>query len=377
MPYGRTVHDWSEFDATVASARFHHVQLEPIVAFTPSWANGGAGPFAYPKHPDDFQDFMRAAMSRYPDIRTWEIWNEPNSRLFSPPRPDPAKFVAMLKAASRARFWAGSHARIVAGGLAPRADMEIAEFAEKIAKLGAFRYANALGVHPYSQQGPDHDGSTFLRLPKLHTEVSRAAGRPVDFWVTEYGYPNSEVRSEYGPPASEKTQAGRLQKAFALAVGWPWLKRLTWYGFRDDCDDGHHPDCRFGLLRTNFAPKLVWYGYQQVLAGNLPMLDTRITLRRKSRVVRRRGRRKRVHTLTGTLLMPGTDPARGSVLVTATRRYKGRKRRRRITASLSDGRYRVSLGRLRRGRWRFRTEFKGNSRYTGSLSRSLSLRVRR
>src|SRR3954447_11966546 len=85
-------HDWGEFDATVASARAHHVQLEPVVAFTPSWANGGAGSFAYPTNPATFQEFMAEAMKRYPDIRAWEIWNEPNTEPFSPPRPDPAKF---------------------------------------------------------------------------------------------------------------------------------------------------------------------------------------------------------------------------------------------------------------------------------------------
>jgi hypothetical protein len=376
-PHGPLIQDWGEFDTIAKSARRHHVQLEPIVAFTPSWANRGAGPFAFPSDPSRFEDFLVRAMRRYPDVPVWEIWNEPNSRLFSPPRPDADRFVALLRAASRARSRAGSHAKLITGGLTPGVDVGMPEFAEQIAHRGAFHYADALGVHPYSRKQPEESGSSFLELPRLHARVSRAAGRPVDLWVTEYGYPNATRASSYGPPAGEKEQALRLQKAFALAVGWPWLKRLTWYGFRDDCSDSRLADCRFGLLRQDFSPKRAWYGLGQVLAGNLPMLDTRIGLHRKSKLVGRRKRRRRLHTLYGRLIMPGTDPARGSVRVTAKRSYHRRRRTRRIRTTLRDGRFRLSLSRLRPGRWRFRASFKGDSRYSPSRSRRLSLRVRR
>ena len=371
------VHDWSEFDATVLSARAHHVQLEPVVAFTPPWANGGAGSFVYPTDPKTFQEFMSEAMKRYPDIRAWEIWNEPNTEPFSPPKPDPAKFVAMLRAAYWARLAAHSSAQLITGGLAPGTDGSLSPFAERIARLGAFRYADALGVHPYSAQRADEDGSSFLRLPKLHDQLSRLAGRPVNLWVTEYGYPNFPWRSSYGPPADERGQATRLGRAFALAAGWPWLKRLTWYGFRDDCSITGHPDCRFGLLRVDFSAKRAWRTYLDVLHGKLPLLDTRLTIHRKSKLVGRRKRRRRVHRVTGHLLTPGTDPARGTVQVTATRRYKKRTRRRRLKAVVRDGVYTASLGRLRPGRWRFAAKFEGDSRYAPATSRLLSLRVRK
>jgi len=372
------LHDWGEFDATVLSARAHHVRLEPVVSFTPSWANGGAGPFAYPTDPARFEEFMTAAMRRYPDIPAWEIWNEPNTATFSPPKPDPAKFVAMLRAAYRARLAAGARAKLITGGVAPAEDGSFSPFAEGIARLGAFRYADALGVHPYSAQRADEDGSAFLRLPKLRSQISRLAGRPVNLWVTEYGYPVYPKHSDYGPPADERGQAIRLGRAFALAAGWPWLERLTWYGFRDDCSAGGHPDCRFGLLRADFSAKRSWRTYLDVLRGKLPLLDTRISIHRKSKLKgRRKTRRKRVHRLFGRVIMPGTDPARGSVRVVAKRRYRKRTRRRRIRATLAGGRYRVSLGRLRPGRWRFKAKFEGNSRYAPVTSRSLRLRVRK
>src|SRR5439155_7457795 len=128
--------------------------------------------------------------------------------------------------------------------------------------------------------------------------------------------PNASVKSSYGPPASEREQASRIQKAFALAVGWSWLKRLTVYGFRDDCTYANHADCRFGMMREDFSPKLAWYALLQVLAGHLPMLDTTTSLHHKSKLIGRR-RRRRAHTLTGRVTMPGADPARGPGLLAA------------------------------------------------------------
>jgi hypothetical protein len=369
--------DWGELDAITKSARRWNVQLEPIVAFPPRWANGTGHPFRYPANAKHFENFLAAAMARYPQIRAWEIWNEVNWSRFSVPRPDAARYVTMLQAAHRARARARSRATIVVGGLTPAGEIGIPEFAEELGRRGAFRYADALGVHPYSRRRPDQPGSSFLELPKLHARLARAAGRRVDLWVTEYGHPDATQASAYGPAADDREQSVRMQRAYALAAGWPWLKRLTWYGFRDDCSFGHKADCRFGLLREDFTAKHSWHTFQDVLAGRLPRLGTRLTLRRRSRRVGRGRRRRQAHRLEGGLFMPGTEPSRGTIRITAVRRHRGRKRVRRYRARLRKGRYSVRAGRLRRGRWRFRAAFAGSRHYGPSRSPVLRLRVRR
>ena len=45
------------------------MQLEPIVAFTPGWANGNRGPWTYPSDPARFGSFFATALKRYPDVR--------------------------------------------------------------------------------------------------------------------------------------------------------------------------------------------------------------------------------------------------------------------------------------------------------------------
>ena len=56
--------------------------IEPVVAIwgTPSWANGGGKPNVPPKASATFASFARAAAERFPWVRRWIVWNEPNQR---------------------------------------------------------------------------------------------------------------------------------------------------------------------------------------------------------------------------------------------------------------------------------------------------------
>jgi len=56
--------------------------IEPVVAIwgTPRWANGGRGPNVPPSSAGSIASFARAAAERFPWVRRWIVWNEPNQR---------------------------------------------------------------------------------------------------------------------------------------------------------------------------------------------------------------------------------------------------------------------------------------------------------
>lgn len=78
---------WAAIDTTVQQAWCRGVNILGVLAYTPGWATQrlvGVVPdserFTY--LPDDMQHweaFVRRAVNRYPQIRYWSIWNEPNS----------------------------------------------------------------------------------------------------------------------------------------------------------------------------------------------------------------------------------------------------------------------------------------------------------
>jgi polysaccharide biosynthesis protein PslG len=388
----KEIRDWTEFDAIVAAATAHHVQLLPMVAFTPSWANSNASVWTYPNDPRDFQDFMAAALARYPDIPAWEIWNEPNLAQFSQPRPDVGKFAGMLAAADAARRSVGSHASLVSGGLSATGDAH--DFFEEMARDGAFDHVDGFGIHPYSYSTtpPDGRGSNFLELPWYHRRLVQL-GRPnVGVWITEFGAPSAVAANVYGPPLSEDQQASQLGSAFALAAGWPWVRELSWYEFQEECPDAIDPECKFGLLRPDFSEKPAFGALRGVVAGHLPSLGSQTIASvarvhpQAARTRRKRGRARRkpgralTFTVNGSVATPGDDPAGESVSVTLSGTARAGRRSRSVTRTLStrigaDGRYTLPLGSLERGTWTVKARFGGTSRYAPSSSPALLLRV--
>jgi hypothetical protein len=286
------IRDWSEFDAIHSSAQAHGVTLLPMVAMPPSWANGGGGAWTFPRNPKDFEDFMVAALGRYPDIPAWEVWNEPNLLGFSQPTVDPAKFVEMLAAAHRAKLRAESHAKIVSGGLLSTGP-DARQFFEQMVRLHAFDYVDGFAIHPYGPPPPDEPGSAMLNVPYFHDRLVQIGKPNMGIWLTEYGASTSAVHSEYGPPMDGQEQAERLRAAFAMAARWPWVENLTWYEFQDLCTDPADVMCNFGIVREDMSRKPSAAALEDIVQGELPKLTSRITLAR----VRSSSRRAR---LSGT-----------------------------------------------------------------------------
>ena len=52
-----------------------------------------------PKYDKQWQAFVKAAVSRYPNVRAIEIWNEPNLARFWSPAADPVRYATILKEA--------------------------------------------------------------------------------------------------------------------------------------------------------------------------------------------------------------------------------------------------------------------------------------
>lgn len=68
----------ADVDAAASEAGRHGIRLSLIVANTPSWANGGRARTWRPGRAEDLADFLTAATRRYPAVRRWMIWGEPN-----------------------------------------------------------------------------------------------------------------------------------------------------------------------------------------------------------------------------------------------------------------------------------------------------------
>ena len=60
----------------------HKIAVIVTLYGTPAWANGGRGPNGVPTSKYSLSAFALAVAERYPWLRMWEVWNEPNLRRF-------------------------------------------------------------------------------------------------------------------------------------------------------------------------------------------------------------------------------------------------------------------------------------------------------
>ena len=67
-------------EETVNDAHTHGMKVQMLIMGTPPWANGGKGWRWAPTDPRDFGDFATAIARKYPSVRLWMIWGEPNRK---------------------------------------------------------------------------------------------------------------------------------------------------------------------------------------------------------------------------------------------------------------------------------------------------------
>ena len=118
---------WVKYDQIVEAARGAGIEILARLDRAPAWATPGFDPRsnpwmqAPPADNADFADFAGQLATRYRGkVRYYQIWNEPN--LFGEwggRPPDPAEYLAMLRAVGQAIRAADPDARIVLAGLAP------------------------------------------------------------------------------------------------------------------------------------------------------------------------------------------------------------------------------------------------------------------
>jgi hypothetical protein len=192
---GDPAYDWGEFDVVLRGLRAHG--MTPLVTLygSPKWANGGQPASRIPLL--GFGDFAYAAAKRFPWVRLWTMWNEPNGRTFADPV-SPGAYVRQVLNPGYASVHAVNRANLVAGGVtSPRKTpmgMSPAAFMAGMraagARLDAYAhnpYAVSRGETPSRATCAACTYLTLAKLPAIRETVTRYFGPSTQLWLTEYG----------------------------------------------------------------------------------------------------------------------------------------------------------------------------------------------
>jgi hypothetical protein len=218
-----------------------HVLLKLIV-----WDGNGL-PNA-PRTQDEVKTFAQNAAEVAEFIRrkhgpayktiSYEIWNEPNLNYEWEGNPNPAEFVALLKATSAAIRQADPQAIIVSGAPSPGGDYDDLKFLEGMYANGAKGLIDAVGSHPYGGPWPpDHpngiddqgNGYPYFRKPEAQRAIMEKYGdTATQIWATEFswlaGLPDCNFGEHTPWQVTIEQQADYLVTAFDYAHhNWPWM----------------------------------------------------------------------------------------------------------------------------------------------------------
>ena len=250
----------------------------------PAWAEGPgrprtAAPGTWKPDPQALGDFAGAAARRYPGVRYWQIWNEPNLDNHLAPQwtrrngrhvaAAAQQYRSMLNASYAAIKAVNPQNTVAVGGNAPYGDPRgfgrtrpLTFWKEVLKRPTSF---DVFAHHPYSTQGPrrhalnrnDVSVPDVVRLTRLvRSAVRRGLAKPrksKPLWITEIGW-DSNPPDPNGVPA--RRHAAWLADAFYVL----WKQRaakIVWTFVRDQAPTGGFDRTyQSGVFLQSGAPKL-------------------------------------------------------------------------------------------------------------------------
>jgi hypothetical protein len=263
-----SAYDWGE-SASVLEA-LHAAGIPTLVTIygSPGWADGRQAPNHLPTQ--GIGDFAYAAAERFPWVRLWTAWNEPNGRSFSVPV-SPSLYVTHVLNPVYAALHEANVANKVAGGVtAPRkapSGMSPVSFMEGMALAHARLDAYAHNPYPLSPTEtpttPACAACGYLTLGNLRTlrdDVTRLFG-PKPIWLTEYGYQTNPPDRLLG--VAPALQARYLAEAALRAWSEPGVAMLIQFLVRDEPALG---GWQSGLVTDEGVAKPAYRGFSLPLA---------------------------------------------------------------------------------------------------------------
>jgi hypothetical protein len=242
------VYRWpTELDAFLTAARKAGIGAVLYVNGFPAWSNGGRDPSWVAKNPQDYADFMAAAVHRYPQVRRWVVFSEPGNYVnFKPQggrgRRAPRIYARLLDAAYGAMHAARPNVVVIGGNVHPAGENDETTtapdtfIANMVLPNGRRPRLDMFGINPYTERPVnlalphragrvDFDDLDWLSR-RLHTLWPT---RHLKIFVDEFGWNTEHPAQGWLYYVSRKEQALNLRKAYASAAKLSTVDTMCWF----------------------------------------------------------------------------------------------------------------------------------------------------
>jgi hypothetical protein len=285
IEYAPGRYDFTRYDAYLARTAAHGVRVLPVLFSPPTWRRRVNGRTACPPwRLSDMAAFAQMLVRRYgskgslwrarPDIpklpiRSWQIWNEPNLKLYWCGRQNARQYTNMLRVVGTAIKRADPSAEIVTAGL-PNSKLKTAvplpRYLRQLYRRGAGRWFDTLAINSYAKDRRELN----TLLSSIRRLMNRRRDRRGRIWLTELGWGDTGPRHRF--IVGSAGQASRIRSAFGYIQKKRKRLRLrgvVYYSWRDLAPYppiykdmwGLHT----GLLRRDGTPKPAYTAFVQAV----------------------------------------------------------------------------------------------------------------
>ena len=251
-------YDFSEYDRLIAALEPFHIRALFILDYGNPLYDG-----APPRTEAAREAFARwaVAAARHFSGRgvIWEMYNEPNWKMFWPPRPNVDEYIPLALTVGRA-FRNGAPSEKLIGPATAAIDLP---FLEACFKAGLLDYWSAVSVHPYRQPDPETVANEYCRLRETIQSYARYRTGSDSDRVSPTSLSTSDkvvpiISGEWGFSSawrglSDEKQGALLAREMLTNVA-NGIPISIWYDWRDDGVAPDDPEAHFGLVRNAYRP---------------------------------------------------------------------------------------------------------------------------
>jgi hypothetical protein len=221
----RGTYNWSNFDRWMTLAQQHNVDVTYCFGRVPSWANGGQGTTVPMTNMQDWDDFVRAVVTRAAGrVKYWEIWNEPNDTHFW--TGDVATLITMAQRARDIIKSIDSNAVILTPSptwTSTSPDQWMGQYLQ----AGGGQYADVIAFHGYVNASPESLDSLAANMWQVMNANGQGA-KPL--WDTEASWSLADSCS--ASICDQDQQAAFLVRHYMLHQSRN-VQRYYWYAWED------------------------------------------------------------------------------------------------------------------------------------------------
>lgn len=265
--------DWTEIDSEINSAATRGLPVLGVLTWTPTWAvpaNSIPVNHPAPAAASRFAQFAEVAAARYRNrVTAWEVWNEPNIAASFGPRADPILYCSILSQTSVAIRRAAPGTLVITGPTSPTIDSDRdvspATFVDSLYRCAGTQTFDAVAMHPYSSPDllsePGPGSSSLKDIAGVRAVMEQHGDGDKKIWFTEFGAPTMAT----SPGVSEERQAAILVDGITGMRQLPYAGPVFAFDYRDSDTGNPVQDYNYGLLRSDYTPKLSFAAVKDLL----------------------------------------------------------------------------------------------------------------